>query len=233
MMLAKGCLRNMKSRQRYPWPLFRQSSDMEEVVDPVTSRPSWKGAQQKCAQGARHITRSGSLESIESSDSPHTPDEPAQLKQADYSHDRQCFPNRSDTPRDRQQPLSREQSFVRVAAENQHAKIEPFQVWAVDIGQWGGRELVFEDPKNSPAVSEVSLKDWMATSETDPFTMNPPDSLHHLVQSKLAQDNAHLARSHVQTRISDSSAISTPSPPQESINMGTTSKQLWSVGSGA
>jgi hypothetical protein len=54
---------------------------------------------------------------------------------------------------------------VRVAAENQHAKLEPFQVWTVDIGQWGGRELASEDPnpsKNSLAVSEVSLKDWMA-----------------------------------------------------------------------
>jgi hypothetical protein len=62
----------------------------------------------------------------------------------------------SDIPRDRQtRLLSIKQSFVRVAAENQHAKIEPFQAWAVDTGQWGGRELTPEDPdssKSSPTI---------------------------------------------------------------------------------
>ncbi len=122
---------------------------------------------------------------------------------------------------------------MRVAAKNQHAKLEPFPAWVVDIGQWGGRELAPEDSdpsKSSPTVSEVFLQDWMATSETDPFTMNLPDSLHRLVQSRLVQDNAHLARSHVQVRISDRSAISTPVPPLESVNMSITSKQPWSVG---
>jgi hypothetical protein len=106
------CLHRGSSNRRLlgyvPLSLLRQSSDMEEVDDPVTSRPSWKGAQQKCSQRARHVTRSGSLESIGSPDSPHTADEPAQLQQADYSHDKQCSPNRSDIPNDRQQQLSRE-----------------------------------------------------------------------------------------------------------------------------
>ncbi len=43
------------------------------------------------------------------------------------------------------QSLSREQSFVRVAAENQQAKIEPFDAWMVKVGQWGGRTLTPDD----------------------------------------------------------------------------------------
>ncbi len=104
------------------------------------------------------------------------------------------FSHFSVISRDRQtRLLSKEQSFVRVAAENQHAKIEPFQVWAVDTGLWGGRdsELTPEDPdpsKSLPTVTEVSLQDWMTTSESESFTMQPPDSLHRPVQLRLVQE---------------------------------------------
>jgi hypothetical protein len=98
-----------------------------------------------------------------------------QLQSADDGQGEQCSPTSSDISHDRQtQLLSREQSFARVAAENQHAKREPFQAWAVDTGQWGGRELTPGDPdplKSLPSVTEVSLQDWMAASETEPFTM--------------------------------------------------------------
>jgi hypothetical protein len=111
---------------------------------------------------------------------------PTKLEQLQSADDGQGEQSRcSPTFSDRQtRSLSREQSFARVAAENQHAKIEPFQAWAVDMGQWGGRELTLEDldpSKSLPTVTEVSLQDWMATSETEPFTMHPPDSLHRLV----------------------------------------------------
>jgi hypothetical protein len=70
--------------------------------------------------------------------------------------------------------LSSAQSFAKVAAENQHVKIEPFQAWAVDTSQWGGRELTPEDPdpsKSLSSVAEVTLQDWMDAAETEPFTM--------------------------------------------------------------
>ncbi len=70
----------------------------------------------------------------------------------------------------------------------------------------------------------------MAAAETEPFTMHPPASLHRLVQSRLVQDNAHLARSHVQTRVNGRPTLSTPVPPRESVNTSSTSKQRWSVG---
>ncbi len=93
-----------------------------------------------------------------------------QLQSADDGQGEQCSLTSFDISRNRQtRSLSREQSFARVAAENQNAKIEPFQAWAVDTGQWGGRELTLEDPdpfKGLPTVTEVSLQDWMAASET-------------------------------------------------------------------
>ncbi len=105
-----------------------------------------------------------------------------QLQSADNGQGEQHSPTFSDISSDRQtRLLFREQSFARVAAENQHAKIEPFQAWAVDTGQWGGRELTPEDPdplKSLPSVAEVSLQDWMAAAETEQFTMHPPASLH-------------------------------------------------------
>ncbi len=50
------------------------------------------------------------------------------------------------------------------------------------------------------------------------------------MQLRLIQDNAHLARSHVQAQVSDRSTLSTPVSPRESVNMSSTSKQRWSVG---
>ena len=145
--------------------LLRHSTDPNEVVDPVTPRSIWKGAwQQRVPRaGQSNVVHNDSLESIESPISPHMPTKLDQLQSADDGQGEQCSPTSSDISRDRQtRSLSREQSFARVAAENQHAKLEPFQVWVVDIGRWGGMELASEDPnpsKNSPAVSEVPLKD--------------------------------------------------------------------------
>jgi hypothetical protein len=150
----------------------QQSTDTAEVVDPVTPRSNWKGAwQQRVPRaGQSNVVHNDSLESIESPVSPHMPTKLDQLQSADDGQREHCSPTSSNISRDRQtRLLSREQSFARVAAKNQHAKIEPFQAWAVDTGQWGGRELTLEDPdpfKSLPSVTEVSLQGWMAASET-------------------------------------------------------------------
>ncbi len=152
--LHRGCS-NRRLLGYVPLSLLRHSTDMNEVVvpvsprvDPVSPRSNWKGAWQQRVPhaGQSNVVHNASPESIESPVPPHMPANLDQLQSADDGLGEQRSPTSSDISRDRQtRSLSREQSFARVAAENQHAKIELFQAWAVDTGHWGGRELTPED----------------------------------------------------------------------------------------
>ena len=132
----------------------------------------------------------------------------------------------SQAPRKRRhKKLSRAQSLVQVAIENQREKQVPFWAWSVETGQWGGRVshtlgALAEDSEPrpishgplQPAERPTSLQNWLNESEASPFSVRPPDSVLQSVQAILKQDNAGLAQEHVQARMLAHSG-ETISPP--------------------
>jgi hypothetical protein len=101
----------------------------------------------------------------------------------------------------RHKKLSRAQSLVQVALENQREKIVPLRAWTVDTGQWGGRipdtpgawAAASANRSLQPAERPTTLQAWMSESETSPFSVRPPESIIQSVQATLKQDNARLA----------------------------------------
>ncbi len=141
--LHRGCS-NRRLLGYIPLSLLRLSSSTDEITNSVTFRSSEKESRQKRVQRVQqYVVCHDSPESLESSVSPHMPTELEHCQSANDGHDEQSFPASSDTPRDKQtRSLSREQSFARVAAENQHATIEPFQAWVVETGQFQKTEII-------------------------------------------------------------------------------------------
>ena len=100
--------------------------------------------------------------------------------------------------------LSREQSFVRVVAENQQDEVAPIQAWAVQPGPWGGRLLntstVDTPPILSPGEPELTPREWAERSADFPFSVHPPDSLRRSVHDLLASANRHQAQENATVR---------------------------------
>ena len=99
-------------------------------------------------------------------------------------------PNNQHLPK-----LTREQSFVWVASENQQVDTEPFQAWRVETGQWGGRVIGAPESivppldsvpgSTSTTIPEVKLQDWVSISDTSPFSVHPPASILRSIHESL------------------------------------------------
>ena len=108
--------------------------------------------------------------------------------------------------------LSRDQSFARVATENQGGLEASFEAWTAEPGSWGGRvPRVMEDvgqtsESSPPPPPEISLKEWVDSSEKSPFMVPPPASLLQSVRAVLVNDHVSQAQENAQARRDDCSA---------------------------
>ncbi len=136
-------------------------------------------------------------------------------------------------------------------AENQHAKTEPFEPWSVDTGQWGGRVSgapsaiipASETMQDSAVTSTLAtLQDWVANSETSPFSAHPPNSVLCSVQAisahppnsvlcsvQATEDNVQLARENITARLKECSSNACPAP-QSNVAESVKITREWSVG---
>jgi hypothetical protein len=112
-----------------------------------------------------------------------------------------------DSRENQNSQLSHTQSFAQVATENHGGLEVSFQAWTAEPGSWGGRvpgNMAALDPASSsspPLPPELSLIEWVASSEQSPFVVPPPASLLQSVQTLLANDNVRQAQENAQARL--------------------------------
>jgi hypothetical protein len=110
--------------------------------------------------------------------------------------------------------LSRHQSCARVATENQGGLEVSFQAWTAEPGSWGGgvpRDMTNDgqvQESTPPLTPEISLTEWVDSSEKSPFIVSPPASITQSVWTLLDKDTVSQARANARARMDDTSVRS-------------------------